>query len=145
MRTKGQGVPMEVDKNDKGPKWKPWHKERDWDSCGSFHDKSWDDWGEGDFEDDWKPGPPPKELGNFNIADEYQTTNMTPKDEHQYTLIWLHGTGIVTNDARNAFSDERIDFPRHCKIVILKAMEDLSWHPVTDMGYWFEVANQEDE
>jgi predicted esterase len=60
-------------------------------------------------------------------------------------LIWLHGTGIVTDDARNAFSDDRINFPNHCKIVLLKAMEDLSWHPVTDMGYWYEVAHQQDK
>jgi hypothetical protein len=51
----------------------------------------------------------------------------------------------VTDDARNAFSDDRINFPTRCKIVLLKAMEDMTWHPVTDMGYWYEVANQKDK
>jgi hypothetical protein len=79
---------MEIDPNSEIPSWKrkkDWEeKKKDWDSCGTFHDndRKWDDWGEGDFEDDYSPGPAPKELGNFDIADEYQTTIMTPKDDH---------------------------------------------------------------
>jgi hypothetical protein len=49
---------------------------------------------------------------------------MHPHGEHLYTLVWIHGFGVGTEEAIPKFADLKTGFPENVKIVIPKPHEN---------------------
>jgi hypothetical protein len=85
-------------------------------------------------------------CGEYTFEETAENIILTPKGEHKYTLIWLHGFGhAVRKYGVQVFIDSKDHLPPNVKIILPKAPEGGSWYPVNgeNFEYWFDCNNPE--
>ena len=68
---------------------------------------------------------------------------MTPKEDHKYSLIFLHGLGDTAMGFMDVFEDKRNEYqltPPNCRIVLPTApVQAVTLNDGFEMNSWFDV------
>ena len=70
---------------------------------------------------------------------------MTPKTEHKYSLIFLHGLGDTAMGFKDLFEDKGNEYritPPNCRIVLPTApVQPVTLNDGYEMNSWFDIFN----
>ena len=88
---------------------------------------------------------PKSEKFDIEIIPENKYIYLTPKSEHKYSLIFLHGLGDSAMGFFDVFSDPQNQFnltPPNCRIVLPTApVQPVTLNQGYEMNSWFDVFN----